>query len=120
MEKEQILKSETKPGVCFTVNENGGMGGACYEVFSYGSLCDIEKDENTGFLKVTSVKGEKLLINPAWCSSISEEEIIINTVNVFQWNGGFLDKCKYEDIGNIIERIMSKGKELHQKKVASI
>lgn len=120
MEKERILKTETKTGVCFTVNENGGMGGARYEVFSYGSLCDIEKDENTGFLKVTSVRGEKLLINPAWCSSISEEEIIINTVNVFQWNGGFLEKCKYEDVGYIIERVMSKGKVIREEKEVSV
>lgn len=112
MDKEKVITKIEFPGVAFSVQAMGGMGGSHGWLYAKGKLSDL-KPNAFGHIEITSLKGKKMTVNPMWCNEIHETSIIEMECEVIKWNGKYLEKCEYTPSGKFFKKWVSAGNTEH-------
>ena len=89
-------------GTVFSMNENGGMGGAHYRLYAEGEPSDyIKSADNNGMVRIIDLKGYERYINLRWCNEVVKINICKVVVPETKWNHKYGSECDHLLTGEI-------------------
>lgn len=107
-------KAEEIMALKIEYNTNGGMAGGRVTEYVHGVSVD-EIDLEKTLHRFKTIDGRNIIINARYFSSVSEVTIVKVPVNELEWNGKWVEECRYSDIGNITPwyYVVKRGEEYH-------